>query len=164
MELSKQYIIGFTGTRNGMTEEQKHSVRKLIYMHDHAYAEAHNITEVFGLHGDCEGADEDFHNLCREHVFIRDVWCRPCTLDNYRAHTDALVIAEPVRPMERNRIIAGTSHIMIACPPNGTLGNMNEHRIKRGSGTWATIGFRERAEKDFYVVYPDGTSTYVHYN
>jgi hypothetical protein len=52
--------------------------------------------------------------------------------------------------MKRNRAIVADSSVLIATPPN-------YERIKSGSGTWATIGFGERAKIDVRVVYPDGT-------
>lgn len=133
--------IGFTGTRNGMTDQQKETVRQLL---NDALIMLGPFT---GLHGDCVGADADFDALCTEYGI--QTACRPCTIDSMRAHTGAIQIAPPKPPMQRNRDIVADADVMIACPPN-------YERIKTGSGTWATIGFSQRAGKQLHVVFPDG--------
>ena len=137
--------IGFTGTRNGMTETQKRSVSFLV---SQVLARCTRANDpVMGLHGDCLGADADFDAICR-HLGVM-TGCRPCTFENMRANTPAEELAEPVRPMERNRAIVADATVMIACPPN-------RERIKSGSGTWATIGFAEKAGKPLAICWPDG--------
>ena len=132
-------VIGFTGTRNGMTNEQISQVCRIL----HSFRAS---DECEGLHGDCIGADADFDAACA--ALQIPTQCRPCTFENLRARcTDA--ISKPMAPMDRNRAIVADADVMIACPPNYTP-------IKRGSGTWATIGFAKRAGKRLIVVYPDG--------
>lgn len=133
-------VIGFTGTRNGMTRDQRIAVRLVL-------AEFDPSRIAFGLHGDCVGADADFDALCRD--FGIETRCRPCTFDGMRARTGAPEIAAPERPMARNRAIVADADMMIACPPN-------DEPIKSGSGTWATIGFAEKAKKPIVIVYPGG--------
>lgn len=144
-------IVGFTGTRNGMTEAQRAAVRAELSKWRTAAGDLMAIAGdpdgLSGLHGDCVGADADFDALCREHQIPTS--CRPCTFESMRAMTGAREIAEPVRPMERNRAIVADADIMIACPPNDTP-------IKKGSGTWATIRFAERADVPTIIVFPDG--------
>ena len=125
-----------------MTEKQRATVFAIVA------ALTHNKRAPVGLHGDCLGADEDFNAILTEQGIHRT--CRPCTDVRYRAGTDAAILADPVRPMQRNREIVASADAMIACPPNWK-------RIKSGSGTWATIGFTERAGKMLYIVFPDGT-------
>jgi hypothetical protein len=50
--------IGFTGTRHGMTPAQRHAVSQLI-------AELAAGAAFTAHHGDCVGADAEFHDLCR---------------------------------------------------------------------------------------------------
>ncbi len=140
--------IGFTGTRNGMTREQKLAVERLL----------DTLWPDVVVHGDCVGADADFDGICGAIGITRHV--RPCTYENMRAHCEkhgAIVVAEPKRPMARNRDIvadATPAGALIACPPN-------RERIKSGSGTWATIGFGERAGVRVFRVYPDGEVEHV---
>lgn len=134
-------IIGFTGSRTGMTPITSRMVAEIVRMiKDHA--------PCTGLHGDCIGADADFDQICKDAGMVTKI--RPCTFESMRANCDAEEIAEPMAPMQRNRDIVGDADVMIACPPNF-------EEIKRGSGTWATIKFTRRAEKPLYIVYPDGS-------
>ena len=129
-------IIGFTGTRNDLTEVQ---LRNII-------AGLMELGEGWeGLHGDCVGADDVFDKCCKELGIVTK--CRPCTFTNMRAYaTEA--IAEPVRPMERNRQIVADCDHLFACPPT-------EEEVKR-SGTWATIRFGRKANKPVTIFYPSG--------
>jgi len=139
----KPRVVGFTGTRNGMTSEQRRSVEDIL----------RELQPAIGVHGDCIGADADFDLLCLECGIMRHI--RPCTYESMRAHCErrgAIVVAEPKPPMARNRDIVDdvTPHgALIACPPN-------YHRIKSGSGTWATYGFGRRKGILVEVVFPDG--------
>lgn len=145
--LSKRYVIGFTGTRNGMTQQQRNMIITLIKV-----ARLKAKHPVVGLHGDCIGADADFDELCRK-VGV-DTWCRPCNYPNMRAYTPAKQIAKVTNPMARNRAIVADCSVLLACPPN-------DEEIKKGSGTWATIRYgrqRQRRDKDLnlYIAYPNG--------
>jgi hypothetical protein len=48
---------GFTGTRNGMTPQQKEVITRL---------EVFTTKILEAYHGDCLGSDADFHHLIRE--------------------------------------------------------------------------------------------------
>jgi hypothetical protein len=140
-------IIGFTGTRNGMSPNQ---IKAIHYRISELKAYLETKQEyIVGLHGDCIGADADFDKICREYGI--ETQCRPCTFENMRAFTPAKVIAEPKSPMQRNRDIVADADIILACPPNF-------ERIKSGSGTWATIGFTEKTNKGLCIIFPDGTT------
>lgn len=137
-------IIGFTGTRSGMTEKQREKVLELLK----GFTEEIPSELVLGLHGDCVGADDDFNVCCLSENI--GTLCRPCTYDSMRAHSTSQQIADPLPPMQRNRDIVAQADVMLACPPNYT-------EIKRGSGTWATVKFTRRAKKPLYIIFPDGT-------
>lgn len=145
-------IFGFTGTRNGMTSEQRTAVNRFLKGYIHGVIEGvarreDDTEQITGVHGDCIGADVDFDAICKTLWIPTKI--RPCTFANMRANCDAEELAEPKAPMARNRDIVADADIMIACPPN-------KERIKSGSGTWATIGFAEKANKPIYIAYPDG--------
>jgi hypothetical protein len=142
-------IFGFTGTRSGMTDAQKAAVIAILDEYDEKYKDPDGtLPEFQGLHGDCIGADEDFDDICNG--IGMETFCRPCTFKNMRANTGAFESAEPKPPMQRNRDIVASADIMIACPPNF-------EPIKKGSGTWATIGFTRKAGKPLVIIYPDGS-------
>jgi|AACY02.6.fsa_nt_gi hypothetical protein len=55
MIMGNKWIVGFTGTRNGMTQKQRDAVSDLLYPFP---------TSAIGLHEDCVGADEVFNDIC----------------------------------------------------------------------------------------------------
>ena len=136
-------VVGFTGTRNGMTDIQKEKVDGILQILLIKYP------KLIALHGDCVGADDDFHKICR--LLEIPIEIRPCDLVHYRAFCEkASVTYKAEKPMKRNRAIVAQADVMIACPPNF-------ERIKRGSGTWATISFSKKANVLLYIIYPNGS-------
>ena len=77
-------IVGFTGSRVGMTGPQSAIVLKLLAK----AAEAH--------HGDCVGADEQFHELCR--IAGVPVVIHPPDDDKLRAFCEGAIRVEAPRP------------------------------------------------------------------
>lgn len=132
--------IGFTGTRKGMTYAQLQEVRGfLVTLKDDLRLKA--------VHGDCVGADEEFHKICRD----IDIWVqqRPCTRTEFRAYTDAPELEGPQEPLLRNRRIVRGCDVLLACPHTMT---------EQGhGGTWYTIREGRRKNKQVVIVYPDGT-------
>lgn len=138
-------IIGFTGSRRGMTSVQKKIVRQLLE------AELENQRDVIGEHGDCIGADADFDEICADLGMVR--WCRPCDMESYRAHTSARELAPPTSPKIRNLAIVADASKMIACPRSHPATSI----LGKASGTWNTIGYAKDARKPLVIIYPDGT-------
>lgn len=75
--------LGFTGTRHGMDSLQNSKVHELVQ-------EAIELSEARGEpfevhHGDCVGADEEFHNIVLgfgsfvSSIVIHPGWCDPTT-------------------------------------------------------------------------------------
>ncbi len=146
MKEASTLVIGFTGSRQGMTSEQQIDVTRPVHaIESQAKGESRSVRAV---HGDCIGSDKQFDEVCK--VLVVPCGIRPCTLENMRAWCDSEVLADPEPPMKRNRAIVSDADVLIATPPN-------YERIKRGSGTWATIGFGERAGIRVIVVFPDGS-------
>ena len=84
--------VSFTGSRNGLTPEQKSTLEKFL--------ELFTEHDVF-YHNDGEGADKEFHNICvkkRFSVVVHD--------------GDADVGA-----MARNRSLVQHCKYLIGCPP-----------------------------------------------
>lgn len=131
--------VGFTGTRNGMTEQQKTAVRSLIRL-EVVSGEVH--------HGDCIGADEDFHNICYSENI--PIFIHPPINESKRAFCEDAIEVYPAKEyLERNYDIVDCSEVLIATP----IGYVEELR----SGTWATIRYAREQSKPVYVVFPDGS-------
>lgn len=131
-------IIGFTGTRKGMSQEQIKTVINLLI--------SLNSEEVH--HGDCVGADADFHSISQK--FNVDIVGHPASgVGNQRAFCEGFSHpCEEKPPLERNRDIIDDSDILIATP--------KVFSEERRGGTWATIRYAISSGKKVYIVYPDG--------
>jgi hypothetical protein len=127
-------IVGFTGTREGMTDQQRRKMCELLA--ELQPSEAH--------HGDCIGADAEFHALVGR---IAPVVIHPPSVPNRRAFCGAEVVLIPRSYLERNRNIVDACELLIATPKSD---------VRKG-GTWYTIGYAERRGKLAVIVWPDGT-------
>lgn len=134
--------VGFTGTRNGMTDAQKNTVQlRLIEL-------SANPAEIEAHHGDCIGADADFHAICRE-LGVGKIVAHPGHVSReLRAFTDADEVRDPKPPLDRNSDIVFECLVMIATP--------TESVEQQRSGTWSTIRKARRSARRLTVVYPDG--------
>lgn len=135
--------VGFTGTKMGTSDPQLGSLIEIVEGLD--FEKAH--------HGDCLGADEEFHVILRtvaEHVKI----IGHLPVDNKaRAFCDFDEERKPLPYIKRNHNIVDGVDIMISCP-NGTK------ELRRGSGTWATIRYTRKQKVPLVIIWPDGTCTY----
>ncbi len=128
--------LGFTGTQGGMTDEQKFAVEKLVKFIKPA--EVH--------HGDCIGADADFHDIATGLGIL--VVIHPPEDPKKRAFCQADEFVHPRPYLERNKDIVESSQIMIATP----IGFLEEKR----SGTWSTIRYARKMKCPVFVVFPNG--------
>jgi hypothetical protein len=136
--------IGFTGTRNGMTDAQRRKVDMVV-----AEVIGGDVNlRVVAHHGDCIGADEKFHEIAQQYG------CKtighPST-HNLRAYCKFDKELDRKAPLARNADIVAESRVMIACPA--------EETEQQRSGTWSTVRLARRAGKQLAIVLPDGTAT-----
>ncbi len=115
--------IGFTGTRKGMTSEQEESLKTLLK----------SITYEKGMwvarHGDCHGADTQFHNIARSMGAF--ILIHPPQDNKLRAFLDGDHIERPKPYTQRNKDIVEKSDIIVAAPA--------EANNPGYGGTWQTI-------------------------
>ncbi len=130
-------IIGFTGTQVGMTKPQFTSFFKV-------YKEL-GIKEFH--HGDCIGSDAEAHVVARTHGSW--IVIHPPSSFSKRAFCKGDVARRPAPYLERNKDIVADTQLMIATPKQ-----MAE--IQR-SGTWATVRYARRKDREIFIIYPDGT-------
>ena len=132
--------IGFTGARIGMTRLQRQMLETLLYMYPPDEVD----------HGDCIGADEEFHNIVRK-MFGKDVTIigHPPTNPKYRAFCIFDEIF-PERPyLERNRDIVDSSKFLLGAP-------YSKSSVLR-SGTWSTIRYAKSILRPHIIIFGDGT-------
>ena len=136
-ELSTQGVIGFSGTQYGLTEPQKHQIA--------GYLQLLQPREVH--HGDCVGADAQFHSLVREMLPDARIVIHPPLNDGKRAFCDGDETKEARAYLTRNRRIVRESEILLAAP-------QAPEEVLR-SGTWATIRFARKRSRPIILVLPD---------
>jgi len=127
--------IGFTGTRYGMSSDQKDSLREMLERH-----------RVGGLvwfhHGDCIGADTEASEIAQKLGY--KIACHPPEDDSRRSFS-VCDFCYPEKPyLIRNHEIVKCSAALIAAP--------HYMRAQRRSGTWATVRFAEQLGKPLYVL------------
>ncbi len=131
--------VGFTGTQSGMNDRQAF---KLV-----GFLKALSVPSLIDEfhHGDCIGADEQFHQTVNdyERTFIH-----PPENTKKRARCSSHHILEPKPYLERNHDIVDATDVLIATP------RTNHEELR--SGTWATIRYATRKEKKVIIIYPQG--------
>lgn len=135
---ARSATYGFTGTQAGMTPAQRAAVREIVA----GATEAH--------HGDCVGADEQFHSICRGLGI--PVVLHPPDNGAKRAFCKGAIRAERVKPyLERDRDIVRVTSELVATPKE-----MREPTAIRAGGTWFTIRYAWARGSPVRVVLPDG--------
>ena len=131
--------IAFTGTREGLTKEQRRSLRWLIRQMD---------AERFH-HGDCMGADAEAAKVASASGCA--VLKYPSTSKTRAYSPIGKCVQEPKDPLERNKDIVLAGDCLIACPRG-----MEE---ERRSGTWAAVRYARGQDYLIWYVWPDGSLT-----
>ncbi len=133
--------VGFTGTRNGMTEVQKQEVFKELSKYT-VMREVH-----YFHHGDCIGADVEAASIARKLGF--KIVRHPPLSDELRAFSEFDIDREPLTHFARNRAIVNEAHDMIACPL--------DYERQTNGGTWYTVDYSYKKGKIPTVILPDGS-------
>lgn len=127
--------LGMTGSRNGMTDNQREQLHAWL-------AKCKDITEAH--HGDCKGADAQFHGIMQE-LGTRIV-VHPPSVSGCRAYCSSEDIKSPRPFLDRNHDIVNGSDVLLAFPAT-------KHEELR-SGTWATIRYAKKVNKPVYIFEP----------
>jgi hypothetical protein len=126
--------IGFTGTREGMTDHQKEQF--VLKMQDLSPTEFH--------HGDCEGADAEAHDLVREFFPEVKIVVWPPNSAYRRAFKVGDETKEPESYLIRDKKIVDTVEYLFGAP------KQNNEIIR--SGTWTTIRYGRKTGKPVTVL------------
>ena len=132
-------MIGFTGTQDGMTQQQKDKLKELLSIERLSHSNFH--------HGDCIGADEEACLIATELGF--NLHCHPPNNPSKRAFVKSAVYAEEKPYLDRNRDIVDSCYKLYATP--------KDFKEELRSGTWATIRYARKNNKQVMIIYPDGT-------
>ncbi len=140
MSENSRIIIGFTGTRKGMTENQLSQFR-------HEYGQTK--PKVF-VHGGADGADKEAHLEAIKLTKYIEVF--PGSRDKeiyWRNHFSGALVLSWQQPLLRNQSIVNRCDRLIACPA--------EYEEQLRSGTWSTIRYARKAGKSITIIFPDGS-------
>lgn len=135
--------LGFTGTQQGMNARQ----RAHLVAHLKRWSKKYTHLEIH--HGDCIGADAQFHELCLEHWPGEvQVVLHPPTSSAKRAFcTSPGQLEMPKKDyLKRNHEIVAAVDGMLAAP--------KEENEQLRSGTWATVRHSRKTETPLIMLYP----------
>ena len=137
MSYDKYEHVGITGSRHGMTDDQKCALAaKLEEMRDRD--EVHTFH-----HGDCTGADVEGAEIAYALGFR--IIAHPPDNPKFRAYHDSDEIREPKHYYDRNRDIVNETGALFACP------NAPE---SEGGGTWWTVRYAREVGARYELISP----------
>ncbi len=128
-------IIGFTGTRHGMTKAQQAQVAFHLSW----------LRPQLVVHGGAIGSDAQFDRIARIMNIYRLIF--PSNLLNQQMSNEGGKWLEPRSPLARNRDIVAASDVLLATPAGPEIVR---------SGTWATIRCARQKNLYIFVLMPDG--------
>lgn len=128
--------LGMTGNRNGMNENTKNKLIEFI--------KNNKIDEVH--HGDCVGADKNFHDICSSNNI--KIIIHPPINNKLRAFSKSDNILQPVGYLQRNKNIVDSTDMLIGFP--------NDKQETLHSGTWSTIRYARKNKKKIHIIFPNG--------
>lgn len=139
-------LIVFTGTRHGMSTEQRNTVYTLLTT---IYRDINNAA-----HGCCMGADYEFDNLFYALRPNPKIGLYPSTdIETRRMpkkyDTDGGYVHSPMDPLVRNRL-------MVDLKPDVIIATPFEMVEKLRSGTWACIRYARKKGIPITIVRRDG--------
>lgn len=138
--------VGFTGTREGMTDDQLDKLDRLLR------GFRQDIFDSSFLHGNCVGADEQALTLARN-LNYRTV-AYPTDIPSMQIELSLSDYAKDAeKPLVRNRHIVRDCDVLIAAPKEST-----EPEPARGQGTWSTVRYarKQNLKRRTYIIWPDG--------
>lgn len=132
-------IVGFTGTRYGMTLKQKERLGEFL----------RGVGLTVFHHGDCVGADDEAASLVRANLAGVRIVCHPPADGTHRAHNTCHdEIRSPQSHFARNRSIVQASQLVVATPW--------ESQWQSRGGTWYTVDYARKHNRTVHIIYPDG--------
>lgn len=140
--------VGFTGTQRGITQRQGAGIiqviQEIIRLHpaDLGLGEAH--------HGDCVGADEEFHTIVRwmPETKLWKIAIHPPENASKRAWCQGDHVFPEKPYLVRNEDIVRSVSYVIGAP--------GESMEVLRSGTWSTIRKARKLKRNLFIVYPSG--------
>jgi hypothetical protein len=131
--------IGVTGTRSGMTADQRAEVGEILKT-----IGANSQTRCELHHGDCVGVDAEVANMARDLGF--EIHCHPPEIDDLRAFTRYNVIYPETSYFARNRRIVHECELLLVVPWQRTH--------QKSGGTWYTHDYALKVHRAVELILP----------
>lgn len=152
--------LGFTGTKEGMTSAQKKSVYDVI----RSFA---NVTTSSGKglihmelhHGDCIGADEDFHRIGLD-LGVPRIVIHPPLIPKYRAYCDKIDSGDTLVIVEKEYAYLTRNHHIVDAGLTVMVGTPKAEHEELRSGTWSAIRYAQKQHVPLVIVYPNGVTKF----
>lgn len=137
--------VGFSGTRDGMTDAQKTALTKWVCRN--MIAEWH--------HGNALGADEEAVMIVADWLVRRPpvIAAHPSDVPESGSASAYILSHEkhpPKRPLVRNWDIVDASAVLLATPAG-------PEEVR--SEVWATIRYARKLARHIVIIWPDGSTT-----
>lgn len=138
--------IGVTGTRSGMTDFQRTSVNKFLFV-CHISGKHHSDIEIKHElhHGDCVGVDVETAELAKK--FDYKIVCHPPVKDDLRAFFKSDETREPMNYFARNRNIVDECDHLLVVP--------YQMEWQSNGGTWYTHDYAKKKGKPLTIFWPE---------
>ena len=132
--------IGITGTRKGMTPQQRETLRAFL-----------SVVRKYDLHeGAAPGVDDEVFQIAM--AMEQTVHVYPATgvrnLGSFHALYEKAIMHDSAPPLERNKFIVAESRLLIVVPE--TAGEVLR------SGTWACARYARKVKRELRIIEPDG--------
>lgn len=144
------FILGFSGTRQGMSSSQFNRLYEFITSRKEYAGE-----DFHAIHGGFIGADQEFHNLMlgrADTIIVIPGYSGKNPEDmQYRANLELeetggtdIYIEQSMPFTKRNEVIVNACSMLVACPKDKSM---------RG-GTWNAIEHARYTGKEVEIIYP----------
>jgi hypothetical protein len=138
IENEKGLVLGFTGTRMGLTMKQRRTLEEFTRQ---------NKIHVLH-HGDCIGSDHAMHEIVRRIQPLALITIHPPSIARMRAYCDADTLRPELPYLQRNKNIVDNCDILIACP--------RENLATPRSGTWSAVRYAQKIGRKLFIIAPNG--------
>jgi len=142
-------IIGFSGTRQGLTDIQLKKVEAVLNKLKNKY------TDIEIHHGDCVGSDQQIHEMVVAKNLVQSIIIHPPKNAALRAFcencfNELIIIKQELEKdyLERNKDIIAIGELMIITPKE------NDEIVK--SGTWMSYRTSKKFNKKILLIKPNG--------
>lgn len=139
--------VGVTATRVGASLTQREFLRAWLEL---IFESSPRRDSVWFHHGDCEGGDEQAHDIAE--LIGYKIHVHPPDDPKARVFKIGDRESKPMPYLERNKDIVISTNILFVLPETFIE--------KLRSGTWSTYRFAQKIGKPYVIIFPDGRTDF----